>query len=92
MSDLPENAVTLVESGEEYPDLDDILRLIRWSRDVPTIALSVASPTGAQLIVEWIDPGDNLRRIVEDRPTPVHGEAFYLGPHGEVYDANGEAL
>jgi hypothetical protein len=92
--DMPDTAHTFVETGADgRPDLDDIVRLIRWARSPASgIGVSVASATGAAVSVEWIDPDDRVRRIVEGSRLPADGDALFLGPDGALYDANGELL
>lgn len=86
-----------ITTREDGPDLDDLVRLIRYLR-----TLGVYVSIGNQLsesnavVVSWTrfpKPGQpnnaHPTTVVEGR---LPKEAFYVGPQGEVYDANGEEL
>ena len=84
------HAHPIVETGGDAPDLDDLVRLIRYCRDRDI----TYRPSGEQGNVLSVRVGTHpngawVWHFVESVPLP---EAHYVGPDGTVYDAKGEAL
>ena len=86
MSDLH-----VITERADGPDLDDLVRLIRYLREheIPHMALTVARMT----VQIRVNPGEGAP--IPDEHRWVEGEpvlATFVGPDGVVYDANREAL
>lgn len=80
----------IVETGGAAPDLEDLVRLIRYCRD-RDILCRLSGERGNVLSVRvGVYPnGAWIWHFVESVPL---AEAYYVGPDGTVYDCNGEAL
>ena len=80
----------VITERADGPDLDDLVRLIRYCRDNDI----TFRPSGEQGNVMSVRVGAYpngawVWHFVENVPLP---EAYFVGPDGTVYDCNGEAL
>lgn len=80
----------VITERADGPDLDDLVRLIRFHRShhrVPTVSSAITAE--GQLRVEWEAGRLGRFRVTEGQPDP---EAYFVGPDGTVYDCNGNPL
>lgn len=93
----PVNDFHVITERADGPDLDDLVRLIRYLRqhDIDHVHI------GSVMRVEWshpnpIDDGTYKGRMARNAGVAEEGEpepeSYFVGPDGTVYDANGEAL
>ena len=86
----------VITARADGPDLDDLVAVLRYLREHGNRRTTNPSPSGirsgadhALMEVRWTHPTGGFWTIREGDP---EDEAFYVGPDGAVYDANGEAL
>jgi hypothetical protein len=79
----------IVETGGTAPDLADIFRLITYLRENEVWADVGQNGLSNGVKIGWID-ADGRRRIIAE--FVEHPKAFYVGPDGTPYDADGVAL
>jgi hypothetical protein len=84
----------VITERADGPDLDDLVRLIRYCREhdirlSPGATSMLAGMGTGQMILRLYSPTVSSIVVVEGQPLP---EGHFVGPDGTVYDANREAL
>ena len=83
----------VITEREDGPDLDDLVRLIRYCREHDVVLTPGATSTllGPLRLRLYSTPANGQMTLLITEGQAL-AEAYYVGPDGTVYDCNGEAL